>query len=472
MQSKTFLLFIIQAILLKLFNCDKLRFVFGLFRHGARAPWNSLDINNIDLFGSQWDGDSQLTAVGLRQHYLLGYKNRLKYFKNLNITSFNPNEISIFSTETDRTIMSAYSELFGMYQPGSGPKLTAEQLNNDLPPIKNFDFSKKKAELGDNAVGSSINPIPVHLFDKYAQYFHLYDSKLCPPVKDIQDANKKTEKFLNFSNTIIQNYGQRMIKLINKTDVSELKNYYHMYYIFDTFMSNYIDGRNMSKLNEVNLDIPEFYNLTVDFLTWDQYYINYGDKDNFVARMSFSPIFRNLFGIIDSRIALDNDQKNPDNYNPRNPKILLHSGHDTSLAAMYSFLKYFFGDRIQYEYTYFASSFYFELFKNETSNNMRDDPVNIDDTYYLNILYNEVNIFGGPIKYSELKAQIKDKLMTPEQIVSFCKFDSGYNDTQTLLLIILVVLILLSTILGYLIYNNYRKLPVEKPILLDNKLEV
>ena len=461
MISKSVLSIICLAhiLLAELSLCDKLRFVFGMFRHGARAPWKSLNENNIDIFGSKWEGESQLTDVGVRQHYLLGYKNKQKYFSQLNITDYNTNEFSIFSTETDRTVMSAYSELFGMFPPGSGPKLTEEQIPFAQPPMKTFNFSQKQEFLKDEVLQAAVALFPVHLFDKYASYFNLYDPKLCPRVKDYQDANKKSEKFLNYSNAIIKNYGDRIIKLINKTDINELKDYNSMYYVFDTFIANYFDGRNLDKLNETGINFEEFYNLTIDFLKWDQFYINYGDKDSIVARMSFSPVFRYLFDVIDARIGLDSSEGliSPDYYDSLNPKMFLYSGHDTSLAAMNVFLSYMFGeDRVKQYYTYFASSFYFELYKNETKSNseMKHE---YGEEYYLNILFNEKNIFGKSISYKEFKDQIKNKLMNAQDVHDFCSVKGAEVNNKLLLIILLPILISVCLVLGYLIYKRTSK---------------
>jgi len=443
-------------LLSELYLCDKLRFVFGVFRHGARAPWKSLNENNIDLLGSRWEGESQLTDVGIRQHYLLGYKNKQKYFSKMNITNYNPNEVSIFSTDTDRTIMSVYSELFGMFPPGSGPKLLKDQLPFAQPPIKTFNFSQKQDFLKDDVLQAGVAPFPVHLFDKYANYFNLNDPKLCPKVKDYQDQNIKSEKFLNYSNSIIMNYGDRIIKLLNKTDINELKDYYSMYYVFDTFIANFYDGRKIDKLlNETGLNFDEFYNLTIDFLTWDQFYINYGDKESIVARMSFSPIFKYLFDVIDKRIKIDSSdgKLSSDYYDSLNPKMLLYSGHDTNLAAMNVFLSYMFGeDRVKHYYTYFASSFYFELYKNET--NSKQETNELEEDYYLNVLFNEINIFGKPILYKEFKDQIKYKLMNTQDINKFCNFKGAEYNNHFLLIIILAILILVCLTFVYLIYKK------------------
>ena len=70
-------LFVIELFLFKLcFN--KVIFVFEIFRHGARTQ-NSLDLNDKDIFGEQWEGILELTNSGLRQHYLLGHYIRNKY---------------------------------------------------------------------------------------------------------------------------------------------------------------------------------------------------------------------------------------------------------------------------------------------------------------------------------------------------------------------------------------------------------
>jgi len=442
-------------IITNIFVCDKLRFVFGVFRHGARAPWNSLDQNNIDIFGSKWESQSQLTDVGLRQHYLLGYKNKEKYFSKLNISqTYNPNEIGIFSTDTERTIMSLYSELFGMFPPKSGPKLSDASKPFANPPIKNFNFTEKIDFLKDDVLAAGVNPFPVHLFDYNAKYFHLYDARICPGVKEYQDENKKSEKYLNYSNGIIDKYGEKIIKLENKTDISELRTFENMYSVFDTFMANWIDGRDLSKFTESGINLDEFKNLTIDFLTWDLFYISFGDKDSYVARVAFSPVFRYLFQLMDNRIEMDlKNQK--DVYNSLNPKMLLYSAHDTTLSSMNVFLTYMFGkERVKSFYTYFASSFYFELYQNETAKILNDKD-NFDEKYYLNVLFNEKNIFGGPISYAEFKMNIFNKLLSESEINVFCKFSE--KNYQYIFIASSVILFILCIIFGILIYNKIQK---------------
>ena len=38
-----------------------------------------------DCFGEKWIGLKELTGVGLRQHFLVGYRNRIKYINETNL---------------------------------------------------------------------------------------------------------------------------------------------------------------------------------------------------------------------------------------------------------------------------------------------------------------------------------------------------------------------------------------------------
>ena len=93
----------------------KTLFIFEHSRHGHRTN-SDLDNNNLDIFKEKWDGDSELTNIGLKQHYLLGNYIRNKYNNLINYTSYNPNEIFILSTTTNRTILSARAQLNGIFK--------------------------------------------------------------------------------------------------------------------------------------------------------------------------------------------------------------------------------------------------------------------------------------------------------------------------------------------------------------------
>ena len=93
---------------------SKILFLFEHTRHGARGMDKIYD-NDYDILGEKWNGEAELSYVGMRQHYLLGIHNKYKYSELLNFNDYNPNEIVIYSTNSNRTIMSAQAQLSGMF---------------------------------------------------------------------------------------------------------------------------------------------------------------------------------------------------------------------------------------------------------------------------------------------------------------------------------------------------------------------
>ena len=114
-----FIFFISYFIsLFSLYN-SKLIFVMTHFRHGARAPSTK---GNKDQVGEEWNlASGQLTGVGERQHYLLGFRNRIRYVTEEKLLSekYDPSEFLIITSDYDRTIISLLSHLQGLYPQSS-----------------------------------------------------------------------------------------------------------------------------------------------------------------------------------------------------------------------------------------------------------------------------------------------------------------------------------------------------------------
>ena len=154
---------------------DKLIFVWKHFRHGARGPYIAVNLkNNLDFIGESWKTVGELTPLGLRMHYLLGYSTKNEY-KNFLSEKYNPNELYITSTNVNRTLLSVYAFLKGFYDNNTSVYLTEKQIEKGI--ILNSNYSSKIKdkikEMGKKSIEGGFSEIPVHIFDKNKLEFGL-----------------------------------------------------------------------------------------------------------------------------------------------------------------------------------------------------------------------------------------------------------------------------------------------------------
>ena len=118
-----------------------------------------MDSRDIWKDPKKWIGKEELSSVGLRQHYLLGFRNRIRYIndgKTFLKTQFDPHEILIYSSNINRTMVSASSQLQGFYPQDAetGETLTDEKIKIAYPQV-NVSYDEiincifKRLTLGD-----------------------------------------------------------------------------------------------------------------------------------------------------------------------------------------------------------------------------------------------------------------------------------------------------------------------------------
>ncbi|CAG9323782.1 unnamed protein product [Blepharisma stoltei] len=163
-------------------------FVVEVSRHGARTPLTYFPWDTADGRWSPYP-EGELTPEGMRQHYLLGYEFRNRYIINtrlLNETFYQP-EINVYSTDVDRTLQSAVSQLLGLYPPGTGPNLRLPELEETaVPPIEVYNETEIIQELGQSALPNHTQVIPVHT-DSLSREILLVASEDCPRYDYLMD---------------------------------------------------------------------------------------------------------------------------------------------------------------------------------------------------------------------------------------------------------------------------------------------
>ena len=437
---------------------EKLLFVWEHFRHGARGPYRSFDEKNWkDLLNESWNGEGELSPLGMRMHYLLGISSKEKYANFLS-KIYNPNEILIRSTDVNRTILSAFSTLQGLYNSSTTNLLNEKQIkNSNIPNLNRSELINEKIkDLKNKAIEGGYNLFPVHIYPtNYDHQFQIYRIDECPGIAKYLDEARDSEELkqiFNESSTQINNtYGEYIFKFMNKSGVEDpyyLFDYSELFSIADTFIADYYNGRELKNINDTGINMDDFYNDCLNISFIESYYRQFGIPVSKVLYIGVSPVFRTLFSYMDMRINLDKNGES-DKILSESPRFVLTAGHDSSLAANDLFLKAEFN--ISYERAEYSHSQFYELWKNE-----------INGKYFIKYLVNhkEKAIFD----YEDFKLKILPKLYSTDEINKICKGETeiflGANYKKSIIkknfLIILIIILITLFLLFYDIFYNNR----------------
>ena len=403
---------------------EQLLFVWEHFRHGARNPYTQVNKTTwIDFIGVQWQNEGELTALGLRAHYLLGTATKKRYEKFLS-KSFDINEIFIISTDVNRTITSAMANLQGIYQNHTTPNLTMNQIEkakiNYLNESYKTKIYEKVEELKESYIKDGISIMPIHIFSKIGLQFLLNSASYCSGASKYQEEAKNQEEvkkivneFLNYTNETFGKYIFKFMNISPETTPNYLYIGNNLNYICDTYIADYIAGRDMPHINNTGINMDNFYLHCLNYSIIDLYYISYGLPPNKLVYLAASPVFRTIFNYMDRRIELFKENK-VNKIDPSSPKFVIYSGHDSSISTIDVFLKAVFD--IEYENTEYTTSQIFELWHNKSG-------------YFVKYLYNQKEKATYELDY--FKDKVNNKLLSQKEINEICGVNNDNKNINT-----------------------------------------
>ena len=399
---------------------NSLRFSFIIFRHGARSPYDDMSSDFKDLFNYEWEGKKELTSIGQRQHFQLGNRHRKRYMTDFNLIkkNYDPREIYVISTDTNRTIMSAQCQLQGLYLE-NGLELNDNQIKFSNPPNDEINYKEEKEKLKNYVLPNKIEIVPIHQFFVKDHTFQLEDQRYCPGLNKTYIENRERKEIKDFMDKFIREYGQKLInKMREKIEEKDLKKFYtykKALDVFDTIISIYSDGRNMDIFGSEE-EIKKLIDTSYEFLYYD-FLGNNSDHNINIGLYSMSPTFEKLINWMDLKIK--KDKEGDLNYLGYDlPKLVLYSAHDYTVGAFELFMYAVFNTSINFPY--YASFANLELVRFGNGFNENDYVVN----YYFD------DKFIGGFNYEFFKNKVREKLKNSNEIAKFCLFDQGNNDKK------------------------------------------
>ena len=488
LKSILFLLLTIPNILsLTIFPLEQevpiIRFAFSLSRTGAHSPSHLEYISSKespnqykDIFGFFWNGESELTNVGKRQQFLLGYRHYLKYIeepenKLLNQT-YDPREIFASSSESNRTIQSAYAQLHGVYQQGT--PLSDKQIENADPPNNKRFFSDEKKNLGNNVLPNNILVIPVHTFYEKEHTYLLEKKDNCPNGFSVIQKIENNQNAINLRNEIVDKFKLKLIELIDNkkdgdkiVDLDYLKNNFDYFKNYmETFICNFFEDNSLIKGNITSNDYYEILDYAFKYMMEISLY-NKNNSNNETKRfvkMAYIPLANKLINWLKKKVENDISGK-IDILDYQIPKFVSYSSHHFSLDSLNAFIKDIFTfDDKSIKYPNFTSFINIELIRPKKSDNKyNEDDFNVTYSFDEEILLN--------IKYKDFISKINDYIKTDNDVKTYCNYtdnDFKIENVFTIYIILTalfgVLFVLLLVFLIHFILNKREKIS-NQPLL-------
>ena len=436
----------------------KILFIFEHSRHGIKTPSYLNDSSNLrDIFGQEWIGLKELTRGGNRMEYLLGVYLK-NYYNNFFSEKYNPDEIYIMSSDSNRTVESALAQIQGIYQNNVlDIGLTNYQINRSIPYFFENkltpEFEDFLESIENYSLPYNIQIPPIHSIDDRYHIYRISENENCEPYNYIKDDNLKKTVVKNFINNFNYTFGELLLSNLSISDKNYFTNINNIDIVCDNFLSNYEIGNKLNDIFEEEKYI-DFYDECIEYFTlkYKEIHIQGIKKNNIVGLITQSQIMRIILNYMKKRYDLSKKGKEyEDLIINGSPKYVMLKGHDFTISTMEDLLKIIFETEISFPSI--GSSQFFVLNKISSKS--------------LGTKYNVEIIFNDKIKleidFNSFEKKIKKKIWSSKKVADYCGWDEYAKEvsinTKEIVLILIIILLCLANlgIIIFICYVNNRK---------------
>ena len=378
-------------------------FVFEQFRNGV-YEYHSLGEEfekqkaNLNLV------DKKISPSSIRSFYLLGLYIREKY-KNIINKKITSKNVFIYSKELDIHVLSAESQLLGMFPLEEGILLNQIEIDLAFPQTAiPLEAQEEINQLGSLSVPKTIKPFALRYFSDEERQNLLSINDECPRLTKIKEKNSKDEFFKKEMKNFNDKHGEELLSLFKISNRTLIEDYNYLSKIIDHYIGYYATKQYLNS-NNTN------YNLDKSFI--------YVEATSDISIISMSSSLKTLIRYMEERIAYDQDydEHSTQIKDDRTPKFVIYSNNALSLYYLQIFLKEAFD--ISLKYPDFSSNQFIELHRKDgiPYKELKEDDYHVE--YYFNgELILKINFVDFKNKISELE-------WSSRKINNFCKHKSA-----------------------------------------------
>ena len=223
-------------------------FMAELVAEGARSPLK------LDVFKGNFPyGLNEITPMGLRQHYLIGYDLRTNYADALGLDKvYSPWQVNIRSTNHNATLMGAQAGLEALFPPDTRGPLTENQAKLAIPPGDTSMIKEDIKKLGNNIMPLNFQTLPIHAFD-----FDKDDVLMGDWCSEIYEINNRTVNDAEWETQIEEKYKEALTALRTFLENEKLT-IHELYQYIDAFSATLFQLQEVKDLKKYTKEILAF----------------------------------------------------------------------------------------------------------------------------------------------------------------------------------------------------------------------